>query len=117
MVFALMNASRVGFIDGLSRYLWKELHPGIFSVWATCDERGKFLARSFQAGSFTERRQGSPQHHTVRLNKEIKKQIEWNSFVFRAGGVMIMIVAILLNIPWIMVVRRSPDTSRPKWLL
>lgn len=110
-----MNASRVGFIDGLSRYIWKSLHPGTFSVWATCDERGKFLAKSFHVGSLTEK--GQEPRHSIRLNGEIRKQIEWNSFVFRIGGAAIMIVAILLNVPWIMVVRRSPDTSRPKWLL
>lgn len=117
MVYALLNASRTGFIDGLSRVLWKSLHPGSFSVWATCDNKGKFLSRSFQAGGAVESNGKDDPRHTIRLNGEMRKQIEWNSFVFRVGGAVIMVVAILLNVPWIIVVIRSPDTTRPNWLL
>ncbi len=118
LVFGLLNASRMGFIDGLARLCWKSLHPGTFSVWATCDDQGKFLSQSFHAGGFTTNTDGqeSPSH-TIYLNGEIRKQIERNSLAFRIGGAVIIVFSILLNVPWIIVLIRSPDTTRPNWLL
>ncbi len=117
MVFALLNASRVGFINGLTRVLWKSLHPGTFTVWATCNEKGKFLAQSFNAASLSFKSDGEIPSQSIRLNGQIRKEIEWNSFVFRVGGALLMIVALSLNIPWILVLVRSSDATSPKWLL
>jgi hypothetical protein len=116
MVFALLNASRIGFIDGLARIIWKKLHPGTFTVWATCDNKGKFLAQSFHPGSLTASNDEIPSQ-SIRLNQEVRKQIDWNSFVFQMGGAVLMIMALSLNVPWVMVVLRSPDVTRPKWIL
>lgn len=137
VIFALLNASRQGFVDGLARLCWKSLHPGAFTVWATCDNGGKFLTQSVGSisvggtGDVDEdvvedmavheekgvvKRKDLPSQ-SIRMGSEIKKQIDWNSKVFRLSGVAMMIVAFLLNAPWILLLWWSPNTIlSPKWL-
>lgn len=147
LVFALMNASRQAFVDGLCRVLWRSLHPGTFTVSATCDADGNILSNplydptllssapispaSASVSATTEGDCGSSSGDTSghvggdvnvespqssRLIGEVKEQIEWNSFVFRMSGIAMMLFALLLNVVWIIIVRRSPDASTPKWL-
>jgi hypothetical protein len=139
LVFALMNASRQAFVDGLCRVLWKSLHPGTFTVSATCDADCNILsnplckdptissAPTHISASVLATADGdvvvddddvqqvvSPQ--STHLVGEMKEQIEWNSFVFRMSGIALMFAALLLNVVWIIIVRRSPDASTPNWI-
>lgn len=118
MVFALLNISRLGFVDGLARVLWKSLHPGAFTVRATCDEKGKFMETStlLHIEKFSVDTNHDKQSQLIRFNGEIKKQIDWNSFVFRMSGAIMMIIALSLNAVWILLILKIPDATRPKWL-
>ena len=130
MVYALMNASRLGFVDGLSRVLWKSLHPGTFTVWATCDVDGKLLPSGTTStknmilsnevesefGTETTVTEEMSIAKSAYLSDEIRDQIQKSSMIFQMGGIGMMVVSLLLNVPWILVVRWSPDGTRPKWL-
>ena len=124
VVFGLMNASRTGFIDGLSRVLWKSLHPGTFTVYATCDQKGQFLSGSVQGESLAALNDHNNNNNeteeiprrALRLDGDIKKQIDRNSLMFRMSGVGMIVGALMLNVVWIVIVMKSPDATMPQWL-
>ena len=99
VIFAILNISRITFIDGLAKILWKSLHPGSFTVLATCDESGSITGQN-------EKQNGQQKHsntkvaHTA-LTKNIVDQLEINSLKFRMGGLILVIGSLLLNILWL----------------
>ena len=89
-LFLLLNASRIFFIDGLARVLWKILHPGTFTVWATWDESGVFISQSsrftqWEHGDKRENESGSDESRdgdrlfpskSIRMTSNIRNEID-----------------------------------------
>ena len=44
VVYGIMNFTRVIFLGGLCKLMWRYLSPGLFTYKATCDHRGNVLA-------------------------------------------------------------------------
>ena len=106
LIFGLMNGSRVIFVDGLARVLWRRLHPGTFSVWATCDSDGVLLAPDLIDGD---------ENCGYSMKDEMKKQIDSSTRWFHLGGCMMMAGAICMNICWIVLIMKVPDMTRLDW--
>jgi hypothetical protein len=117
LIYTIMNASRVSFIDGLSRVVWKHLHPGAFTVWVNCDASGEILQQKALRGkqSMTDSI-GTRNEKTCPFSKYIKKQIEWNSLKFRMTGLIIALGSISINGIWIGILLRVNDDLRLTWL-
>jgi len=45
LLYVLMNMSRVFFLSGVTRLLWKWIYPDRFTVHATCDGDGKLITK------------------------------------------------------------------------
>jgi hypothetical protein len=120
LIFGLMNSSRVIFVNGLAKVIWRRLHPGTFTVWATCDETGAIIT---QLGSDDKNEEGlhldnnsNRKSIPANLVRDIKTTIERNSFKFRLGGFAAMFLAALMNLSWFLLVINAPDASKVKWL-
>ena len=120
LIFGLMNSSRVIFVNGLAKVIWRRLHPGTFTVWATCDENGAIIT---QLESDDKNEEGSHLDNNSKrksmpanLVRDIKTTIERNSFKFRLGGFAAMFLAALMNLSWFLLVMNAPDASKVKWL-
>ena len=111
-----MNASRVSFIDGLSRVLWRHLHPGGFTVWANCDASGEIIQQNAVEHRKANMDQMNEQQMTQSLSGYIKQQLDWNSLKFRMVGVLIVLGSISINGIWIGVLFRVNDDLRLMWL-
>lgn len=133
-IFLLLNASRIFFIDGLARVLWKRLHPGTFTVWATCDESGVFISQSsrftqWEHGDKRENENDSDESRdgggdkrllfpskSIRMTSNIRNEIDRHAWYFKVGGWFMMVGALLVNIPWILLMIHGSDEMRPTWL-
>jgi len=100
--------------------IWRRLHPGTFTVLATCDETGAIIT---QLESYDTNEEGSHLGNNSKIKsmpahlvRDIKATIEWNSFVFRLGGFAAMFLATLMNLSWFLLVINAPDASKVKWL-
>jgi hypothetical protein len=107
LIFGLMNGSRVIFVDGLARVMWRRLHPGTFSVWATCDVDGVLLTPDLIDHDLS--------HEDYSMEVDMKSQIERNTRWFRLGGCLMMIGAVCMNISWIVLILKVPDMTRLDW--
>jgi hypothetical protein len=106
LIFGLMNASRVIFVDGLARVLWRRLHPGTFSVSATCDVDGVLLTPDLIDHDLS---------HGYSIEEDMKNQIERNTRLFHLGGCMMMAGAACMNICWIVLILKASDMTRLDW--
>lgn len=120
LIFGLMNSSRIIFVNGLAKVIWRRLHPGTFTVWATCDETGAIIT---QLESDDKNEEGlhldnnsNRKSIPANLVRDIKTTIERNSFKFRLGGFAAMFLAALMNLSWFLLVINAPDASKVKWL-
>ena len=108
-------------MDGLARCLWERLCPGLFTVWTTCHRDGSFVVRSDISDQLTGsdyKKEDNENHTKPKLIKnQIQNKIERSLKLFRIGGVAIMMGALLLNIPWILLVAQANDTTKPRWIV
>jgi hypothetical protein len=133
LIFLILNISRKTLIDGLARILWRNLHPGAFTVWATCDSSGDIITnkekgnKSHQIVRGTKRKKRRTNEHIegerdassqegFTLSLGIKNQLEWNSFKFRMTGLAMLLASISLNSIWIAIVVNARDELRLTWL-
>ena len=123
-IFFMLNASRIFFIDGLTRIFWKSLHPGTFTVWATCDEDGVFISQSNRLIQWDrEDESDSDEGHdspfpskSIRMTSNIRNEIDRHAWYFKVGGWFMMVGALLVNLPWILLVVNGSNEMRPSWL-
>lgn len=133
LIFLILNISRNTLVDGLARILWRNLHPGAFTVWATCDSSGVIVTNKVKGNKShhilrgTKRKKGRTNEHIegervassqegFTLSLGIKNQLEWNSFKFRMTGLMMVFLSISLNSIWIAIVLKARDELRLAWL-
>ena len=129
-VFFLLNISRIFFVDGLARVFWRRLHPGTFTVWATCDEKGNFISlssRSSPMDGLDENDDGNDSDDkstnfphpskSIRMTSNIRNEIDRHSWYFQVGGWFMIAGALLVNAPWIYFIIRESEKMKPVWLL
>lgn len=115
LIYIIMNTSRVSFIDGLSRVLWRHLHPGGFTVWVNCNASGEILQqKAMLRREKLNQIEGS--QVTCPLSRYIKKQLDWNSLKFRMGGFIMVLGSVSINGIWIGILFRINDDLRLMWL-
>ena len=117
LIYVLLNLSRVLFIDGLSRVLWRHLHPGGFTFWANCSINGEIITQ--EKGFYCEERKyhnNNGEKHGKKLDKIIKKQIHRNSLKFKMTGFMMILGSISMNGIWIAILLRVNDDLRLVWM-
>jgi hypothetical protein len=114
LIFLILNVSRITFVDGLARMLWKHLHPGSFTVYATCDESGAIIIKDKKRSE--EESNQNIQHTGVALTSSIVHQLALNSFKFRMGGLMMVLGSISLNLLWVVIVVKVKSDLSLKWL-
>lgn len=118
LIFIILNISRVTLVDGLARILWKNLNPGAFTVWATCDSSGTIITNRKEGEgnqhSFQDDDDSFPQGFVLTLG--IKNQLKWNAFKFRMMGVMMVLSSLSLNAIWIAIVVQAKDDLHLTWL-
>ena len=84
---------------------------------ATCDSTGAIITKDIL------KKVGEGTHNieipstSAQLSQSIKKKIEWNSLVFRMGGLVIMLGSLSLKFIWIHLVLNAPDATKVQWLL
>lgn len=105
-IYVLLNMSRIGFVRGLSRFLVKYLHPGLFTYKGTCDRDGKLiLGEEFAENKGGDDRKGGGDVEDPRGSKSFARVLKENLVElipkFRRLGIPLMIAALCLNIPWI----------------
>jgi hypothetical protein len=132
--FVLLNISRSLLVNGISRVFWRKLHPGIFTVVATCNQDGLLVAKN--AKTIEERSQNLHNNithsysqslvddscslakaSTWRKNYIVKKEIDRNSFILQMTGLVLILGAFLLNVIWIILIFQAPDATEVAWLL
>ena len=111
MVYGITNASRIGFVNGLSRLLWHRLHPDHFTLLSSCHGDGTLMNK----------------HHTKiddsnEQNEEdaaalIRHEIDRNMLQFQAKGLAMVACAVFANIAWIYALRLVNSSSTPSWLV
>lgn len=136
LIFVLLNISRSLLVNGISRVFWKKLHPGIFTVVATCNQDGLLVAKN--AKTIEERSQNLHKNNitpssysqsqvddscspakasTWRKNYIMKEEIDRNSFILQMTGLVLILGAFLLNVIWIILIFQAPDATEVAWLL
>lgn len=86
-VYIFINVARVIFVAGLTRVAWQQLNTGYFSYRATCNREGS---------------------HTYEAKKLAEKVEAMLSTIRLVGGGM-MILAILMQVPWIVLLSVTSD--------
>ena len=108
-------------MDGLTKYLWEMLCPVSCTVWITCHRNGSFMTQLDVTNQSTGSgdSQNDSQNYTKPncINNQIQSKIERSVKLFRMGGVAIMAGALLLNVPWILLITQARDTIKPRWVV
>jgi hypothetical protein len=103
-LYFFMNATRLFFVAGLTRLLWKYIYPQRFTVLVTCDSNGGLvtapkgsdashddLIKAIQVRSFTAQ-QSSNNEEDGLLSKELREKFDRSlSNYYMTGTVMITI--------------------------
>ena len=122
-IFVILNVSRLTFIEGLTRILWESLHPGSFTVWATCDESGNTITKKKansnlgkEACTVRNDQTLGASERSITVTSTIKSQLDLETFKFRMVGLMMVFGSFSLNAIWVLIVFRTQDEIRLKWL-
>ena len=97
--------SRITLIMGITRIMWKKIHPGLFNYKATCDRDGGLVVK------YDKTVEGEDPEHEIegrvhaRVGKKfsvlLKEQLDIILPKFRNKGFPQVLMAILINAPWI----------------
>lgn len=105
MIYGITNASRIGFVNGLSRLLWHRMHPNHFTILSSCHGDGTLMNK----------------HHSKDEQNEqaalVRHEINRNMLRFQAKGLAMVVCAVFANIAWIYAVRLVNSSSTPDWLV
>ena len=105
MVYGITNASRISFVNGLSRLLWHRMHPNHFTILSSCRGDGTLMNK----------------HHSKDEQNEqaalIRHEIGRNMLRFQAKGLAMVVCAVFANIAWIYALRLVNSSSTPGWLM
>jgi hypothetical protein len=113
MVYGMTNASRIGFIDGLSRLLWHRLHPDHFTVLSSCNKEGAFITKQQEQ----QHSKAVPNERNEEAAALIRYEIGRNMLRFQAKGLAMVVCAVFTNIAWICALRWVDSSSTPGWLV
>jgi len=104
-IYVLMNMSRVALIMGVTRLVWKKIHPGLFNYKATCDREGGLVVK------YDKTVEGEDPEHEIegrvhaRVGKKfsilLKEQLDIILPKFKKKGYPQILFALLINAPWI----------------
>eukprot|EP00586_Coscinodiscus_wailesii_P015898 CAMPEP_0172506782 /NCGR_PEP_ID=MMETSP1066-20121228/198223_1 /TAXON_ID=671091 /ORGANISM="Coscinodiscus wailesii, Strain CCMP2513" /LENGTH=816 /DNA_ID=CAMNT_0013283975 /DNA_START=430 /DNA_END=2880 /DNA_ORIENTATION=+ len=115
LIFACLNASRAGIIEGLTRIRWRHLHPELFTVRSTCRTDGTFVdpttnsavgfwhhGGSGMVGASRDGNDDEEEEEEEEMSTLLKTRLA-NDIIprFECTGYAILIVALLFNLPWI----------------
>ena len=123
LIFAILNITRIAFMNGLARVIWKHLHPGTFTVLATCDTTGNVITQNSNEDVDVHVSKNDKGNNvdmpsaSTRLTFSIQNKIRWNAFIFRSVGVIMIFISLALNAVWILLVRNAPDATELQWLV
>ena len=107
LVFALINASRIMFVDGLARLWWRRLHPDSFTVMTSCGRDGTLMTKRIK-------RRGEQSDEDIQAY--VKDEIDRNMVRFQAKGLAMVACAVLANAVWVYVLGSLASSSTPTWL-
>ena len=112
MVYGVTNASRIGFVAGLSRLFWRRLHPSRFTVLTSYKEDGTFIHVAPKGRE--EHSGGKDDSVDCEQAALIRREINRNMFRFQAKGLGMVVCAAFANIAWIWALRM---VNAPEWLV
>ena len=112
MVYGVTNASRIGFVAGLSRLFWRRLHPSRFTVLTSYKEDGTFIHGAPKGRE--EHSGGKDDSVDCEQAALIRREINRNMFRFQAKGLGMVVCAAFANIAWIWALRM---VNAPEWLV
>jgi hypothetical protein len=98
ITYVLMQASRITFLKGLVRVMWRYLSDGKFTYLATCSRAGDVKFPNIVMN------EGVPMEDAIRENIKIKLK-KW-----QRNGWIILFIGIGLNLPWIIVLAVADQT-------
>jgi len=110
MVYGVTNGSRIGFVNGLSRLLWRRLHPDRFTVLTTCKVDGTLITVEHTCSGKDD---SNDYEHAVLIRREINR----NMLRFQAKGLGMVVCAVFANITWIWALTMVNASSTPEWLV
>ena len=114
-IFISTNVSRVMLINGLVKVFWKKFHPGTVIGRANCDEFGRIITHGdgSMKGDYIDRKN---ENVSASVQKDIKKRMQKNSFIFQAKGYATIFCSLLLTCLWVAMILIAPNEVHVDWL-
>jgi len=114
-VFILMNLSRIGFLEGIARIFWRRLSPEYFTVLSSYDSDGD-PTNQLSCNQKYDQNTGDTNVSSHCVRKYVRLEVGKNVKKFHLEGMGLVIVALLLNIPWIFLIKTMKDDNKLAWL-
>lgn len=122
-----MNATRLFFIAGLTRLMWKFIYPNRFTVLATCDSSGGLvttsnrrvvshddLIKAIQVRSFSSRQKGDEDEESRNLSKELRAKFDRSLNNYYITGAIFITISLLACGVWVYVVVVVSQSLTPR---
>merc|ERR1711871_308285 len=88
IIFLALNISRIVFVNGLNRILWRAVYTGNFSYLGASDLTG----------------------HTKYNHEKLKERLHSTLKWFQLKGVAMVLFAFAINVPWVVGIRYAVDS-------
>ncbi|KAL7434649.1 hypothetical protein ACHAXM_004243 [Skeletonema potamos] len=124
VIYLCMNIARVLFFAGLTRVLWKRIHPERFTVMATCNSDGELvtskrvsgdshqdLMLAIQTKSNTSRDEPTSHHE---LSATLHAKLDRCIRNFYRVGVALLVASFIVNLAWLTFVMLTSRSLTPR---
>lgn len=115
LLYVFMNMARVMFFSGITRLLWKRLHPARFTMLATCDLNGSLVTSSKISGKSHQDLVNAIQIRSKAgpVAKELGARLRSCVRNFYITGAGLLLGSIVANGVWIYALTLSTQTLTP----
>eukprot|EP00986_Skeletonema_menzelii_P012157 scaffold6547_cov144-Skeletonema_menzelii.AAC.2 len=124
VIYLCMNIARVLFFAGLTRILWKQIHPERFTVVATCNSDGALVTSSHVSGNSHHDLMLAIQTKSNKSQDETASQRELSTALnaklnrcirnFYRVGTALLVASFLFNVLWLSFVLLTSRSLTPR---